>query len=382
MKCKAKILLSISTVLFSSPYFCGAEPLSDSPQDSLSVQVFFQRGYRGVDLHFSSNRERLDSFFRALDSLRLSEGVRIMNSALVESSCSPEGSLSANAALSLRRAESLISLSRGRGLGDAVFSVMSAGADRAGLLPYLSGSSLEEEHFYPLLRQARLTITYDCLDLPAPETRFPTRAVASQASPAYPRHTLNEARTLPQKPVLALRTNLLADAVTSVNLGLEIPLGDHFSLGGDLHLPWWRLRREDITFQLAHASAELRWYPGNSRERLTGFYAGLFVSAGLYDLQAGRLSSGRGVQGEFIMPAGLSAGYSHRVGRRLLLSYGAGAGYIRSDYHRYRMAHGTAHGDIKVISHPWERRRLTGVIPARLSVALSWTVFGRRRAAL
>lgn len=182
-----------------------------------------------------------------------------------------------------------------------------------------------------------------------------------------------EIATVPEKRkvVAAVKTNLLFDAATLVNLGVEFPIGEHFSIAGEAYFPWWQIKSHNITAQLIAGNLEGKYWFGNrtNRERLTGFFTGIYTGAGYYDFQFGN-----GVQGEFFIMGGLSFGYAHKISEHLRLEYSLGAGYINTTYREYEPAKGTKYGDIKVIVYPWEEKRLTGVLPTKASVSLVWTI--------
>ncbi len=48
----------------------------------------------------------------------------------------------------------------------------------------------------------------------------------------------------PQKVLFGVGTNLLFDAVSRVNVSLDIPVGKHWDITADYVFPWWRLTAE------------------------------------------------------------------------------------------------------------------------------------------
>lgn len=177
-------------------------------------------------------------------------------------------------------------------------------------------------------------------------------------------------------PVLAAKSNLLFDAATIVNLSVEAPLGDRYSISADAYFPWWKNESCDITIQLMAATLEGRYWFGHrdTCPRLTGWFGGLYAGGGYYDFQLG----GDGVQGELFIVGGLSAGYAHTISKHLRLEYSVGLGYLMTDYRKYTTAQSAEHGKIKVREYPWEDKRLSGILPSKLSVSLVW-IFNRRK---
>ncbi len=135
-------------------------------------------------------------------------------------------------------------------------------------------------------------------------------------------------------PALALKTNLLYDVVSAVNVELELPLGESWSLAGEYIFPWWLNERKQNAFQLISGSLELRRWFGNRdyRSRLTGWFGGFSLGGGYYDLE----KNGKGYQGEFFVPR-LNLGYAHEISQngRWRMEYAFGLGYLRSKYREY-----------------------------------------------
>lgn len=134
---------------------------------------------------------------------------------------------------------------------------------------------------------------------------------------------------------IALKTNLFYDAVSAVNLGVEVPCGDHWSVCADWLCPWWSDYDSQYCFQIMQGGLEGRYWFGNREVRplLTGFFIGISASAGIYDIM---FRKDKGFQGEFLT-AGLTCGYAHTVSRsgNWRLEYSLGAGYVGSQYSKY-----------------------------------------------
>lgn len=137
-----------------------------------------------------------------------------------------------------------------------------------------------------------------------------------------------------QYPVLALRTNML---VPALNFGLEVPLGNSWSVSGDYYYPWvWPHPINKNCFELLGWSLEGRYWFGKNRnieDRLQGHSIGIYGAAGYYDFERNYA----GQQGEFIS-TGLDYTYALPVGRksRLHLEFTIAVGYIHSwarNYH-------------------------------------------------
>ncbi|MFI3331815.1 MAG: DUF3575 domain-containing protein [Rikenellaceae bacterium] len=142
-----------------------------------------------------------------------------------------------------------------------------------------------------------------------------------------------EVDTLPRRILFALKTNLLYDAVSAINLGVEIPIGSRYSLEAEWIFPWWLSDSRQRCFEMLCGTLEGRYWFGDRSlyEPLTGWMCGLYVGGGYYDLEW----DGTGYQGEFMLMGGLSGGYAHRVGRRMRLEYSLGVGVLMTKYRKY-----------------------------------------------
>lgn len=107
---------------------------------------------------------------------------------------------------------------------------------------------------------------------------------------------------------------------------------------------------------------------------MTGFFAGVYGGAGIFDFQLGKLTRGCGVQGDFYIFGGLSAGYAHQIGKNLRMEYSLGVGYLSCEFREYESVKDTKYGDIKVIPYPWTIKRFSGILPTKASVSLVWVL--------
>ena len=84
------------------------------------------------------------------------------------------------------------------------------------------------------------------------------------------------------------------------------------------------------------------------------------------------------MQGNVFLLLGLQAGYAHSIGKNLRLEYSLGLGYIQTEYREYISVKDTKFGDIKAIEYPWETKRMSGVLPSKLSVSLVWMISSKK----
>ena len=171
--------------------------------------------------------------------------------------------------------------------------------------------------------------------------------------------------------VLAVKTNLLFDAVTALNVELEVPAGDSWSVSGEYIFPWWLNEKKQNSFQLISGNLELRRWLGYREEsnRLTGWFGGLFVGGGYFDWERDK----KGYQGEFYLMTGLSGGYAHEISKdgRWRMEYSLGLGYMTAKYREYNARTG--------MDNEWHLiRQKSGNFsfagPLKAKISLVWTL--------
>lgn len=156
------------------------------------------------------------------------------------------------------------------------------------------------EHIYPRLRGASAEVM--CI-VPVPEAVEPEPEPQPEVVEAQPVGTLTpveptdhpEAQAaepkpvVPRYPIFALRSNLL---LPLLNVGVEVPVGKHWSVGADYYYPWvWPKSNNKNCFELIFVSAEARYWFNARDSRVPGrnFLKGHSVAAygawGYYDFE-------------------------------------------------------------------------------------------------
>ena len=172
----------------------------------------------------------------------------------------------------------------------------------------------------------------------------------------------------------ALKTNLLFDVISIVNLELEVPIGNRFSILGGIVFPWWTFdngqadsKRHRI--QLLNANLEGRYWFGDRTKKLTmtGWFAGLYIGGGLYDFEY----NAAGYQSESLLIGGVSGGYSHSINKEgsLRMEYSLGIGYMVTDYIYYQ-SHFAPTGEWHPMYQESGRYSLFG--PTQAKISLVW----------
>lgn len=194
----------------------------------------------------------------------------------------------------------------------------------------------------------------------APATAPAAAAVAPVVVPAAPASP--DTVAFDRKPIFAFRSNLL---LPLMNVGIQIPLGNRFSIGADWYYPflrreWSPLLDQTNCFQALGPGVDFRVYLGrkhrrgrdNWQYRLSGHSLGLYGVCGRYDVEW----QFHGEQAGFWC-AGLDYMWSARIGkrRRMRLDLSIGAGYFKSravEYQVFRPG-GLAYKTGRILDHTW-----------------------------
>ena len=176
-----------------------------------------------------------------------------------------------------------------------------------------------------------------------------------------------------RKPIFALKTNLLFDALTVLNVELEVPIRNRWSVLGEWTFPWWLSKDNSKALQLLNGNVEGRYWFGNrsNRQVMTGWFAGIYAGMGKYDFE----NNSKGYQGDFKLSTGLTAGYAHKINRKgtLRMEYSLGVGYLKTDYKKYR---GSTDDEFLI----WQNDGTLNYFgPTRAKVSLVWMLFAKRK---
>lgn len=135
-------------------------------------------------------------------------------------------------------------------------------------------------------------------------------------------------------PRIALKSNLMHDALLTPDLGIELSLGKRFSISAEGVWAHWSKDASHRYWRVHGGWAELRvWLGEKSRQRaLTGHHLGVYGSAHTFDFEFG----GKGWQSHNpVYSTGLSYGYSFALNRRLNLDLSARIGYLGGSVTKY-----------------------------------------------
>ncbi len=134
---------------------------------------------------------------------------------------------------------------------------------------------------------------------------------------------------------IALKTNLLYDALLVPNVGAECYLGRDWSVSANGMLAWWSKDSKQHYWRIYGGEVELRKWFGSKAETkpLTGHHLGIYTQIIAYDFELG----GKGYMADpWNYTVGISYGYSHPIARRLNLDFTIGIGYMGGEYKKYK----------------------------------------------
>ena len=140
---------------------------------------------------------------------------------------------------------------------------------------------------------------------------------------------------------VAVKTNLLADVLTSPNIGVEVKLSRRFSVEADFHYNPFPSGK-DIRWKHWMLQPELRYW---TCQPFGGHFFGVHLMYGVYNVGNVKLPFGilKGIrtsryEGDF-MGAGLSYGYHFILSPRWSIETSIGVGFLHNKYERYRCFH-------------------------------------------
>lgn len=134
---------------------------------------------------------------------------------------------------------------------------------------------------------------------------------------------------------VALKSNLLHDALLTPDFGIELKLPGRFSAEVEGIMAWWSNDRRHHCWRIYGGWAEARYWLGDKplERALTGHHVGLYGSVHSFDFEFGE---GHGRQTPGVMwGAGVSYGYSWKLNERLNLDLGARLGYAEGEVTKY-----------------------------------------------
>ena len=379
---KIVMVVLMPTTLLANAY-------AASIQDSLRTTIYFRPGYSLLELSYRDNAANMKALTQGIQTIKGNPCVQLQHIRIL-SAASPEGNSALNKRVAKRRGERLRDyLKETLVLPDSIFTVSSAGEDWQGLasliakektpwrnkalqiirhtpewvtrngkvvdgrkrqLQNLDGGKawkyMLDNHFYTLRTGA--VVVCEVKTLAAESTPSAAEASLEQArseqasqspsSPPFPAipsqvHPSSESQPPPVASYLALKSNLLYDALLVPNLSLEASIGSGWTLGAGGMLAWWSKDAKHRYWRIYGGDLEIRKYFGtlSKSKPLQGHHLGIYGDFLTYDFEFGA----KGYQSKATYAAGIKYGYSHPIATRLNLDFALGIGYLHSNYKTY-----------------------------------------------
>ena len=335
-----------------------------------TLEVHFRVGQSNLDLGYADNERRIADFTRLVQQ-RYAHASKESMQLNVYAGASPEGPAELNRRLGEQRGIALKEILENR-LGGLVehITVINQGARWGGLSKMIEQSNepwkydvlkvLAEEPAdewtkdprETKLRQLRRGEIWKVLNSKyLPQLRSSGSAVIMELTEEQLRDTLVIRDTIvylpepcivceepaDQRPVWAVKTNLLLWGVIAPNIQVERALGktNRWSIEGEFFWPWYTWSKNTHAEQFMNLGVELRYWLGNRAKHhsLDGWHIGPAIAAGYYDFE---WKKSEGWQGEYLNVY-CNFGYQKRWGKRKqwAVDGGIGLGYIPTKFRHY-----------------------------------------------
>lgn len=168
---------------------------------------------------------------------------------------------------------------------------------------------------------------------------------------------------------VAVRTNLLYDAMLLPTIGLEWRVNPSLGVKLDGSLSWWGGNTGKVQ-KMWLLNPEVRWYLLDSKR----FYAGVSGSYGEYNIYkyplGNLLKDDTGYQGT-LWNAGVTVGYQLCLSRQFSVDFNLGIGYTCSEYDSFGMT-----DKVRVYKTRDKTKNFWG--PTQAGISLVWTIGGNK----
>lgn len=365
-----------------------------------TLQIYFRQGHSEIDSTLHGNSATLSR----LDSILKPEGMRLRNIRIV-GSASPEGGVNLNNHLSDHRAERILNIiernqeiiegnqintNRGNAFENRDIEFSFVGRDWATLLKYAKNDpnipyhietisllekinkELSEEdgeretdrflirlkelrngepyaylysNIFPSLRASRVYLKYYILPPFDGNITCPNLSIGNLHPSDDIVFSHFDYSSLPRekrKFYMALKTNMLYDALALPSLSAEFYLGKNFSAVANWTYGWWDTDRTHHYWRAYGGDLAVRWWFGRKalEKPLTGHHIGVYGGIFTYDFEFGGTGYMGGLPHETLWNrslrmAGIEYGYSLPVAKRLNIDFTIGIGYMGGKYIKY-----------------------------------------------
>lgn len=177
-------------------------------------------------------------------------------------------------------------------------------------------------------------------------------------------------QAVPAKPYcVAVRTNVLYDAMLLPTLGIEWRINSNVGIKLDGSLSWWGGSSDKVQ-KMWLLNPEVRWYLLRDKR----FYVGASGNYGQYNIYkypiGSIVSKDTGYQGS-MWNAGVTVGYQLYLSRCFSVDFNLGLGYTRFDYDTFGITDG-----VRVYKERDRTKNFWG--PTQAGISLVWTIGGNK----
>lgn len=386
-----------------------------------SAEIRFHVSRSNLDLSLDSNSRHLDRMLDFLSVHESADSIFRIKRINVSGAASPEGPDNFNISLSHRRADAIFDYFRTRTeLPDSATRFVYKGRDWQGLydmvvadtlLPYHTeileilypvgeGGDISAQQgdvmlrrlkslhggapysymlreMFPSLRRSTLTVSYDKINNPLLIPSLRSGLTGPDIVPVLDDIVVTGniyGDVVRCRPFyMALKTNMLFDALALPNISAEFYLGKNLSISGNWMYGWWDNDRRHDYWRAYGGDITLRyWFGKASRLKpLTGHHIGIYGGVVTYDFELGGKGYMGGRPGHSLWDrcmhvAGVEYGYSLPVARRLNIDFTIGIGYMGGLEEKYEPA-----GD----KYEWiSTNRRTWIGPTKAEISLVWLI--------
>lgn len=194
--------------------------------------------------------------------------------------------------------------------------------------------------------------------------------LGAHALEAYRDSTKGGAIVEPQKAYhMSLKTNALYSALAIPNIGIELQLGNKWSLSANWMYAWWHNDHKHHYWRTYGGDIAIRKYWGEASKKRTfgGHHFGVYGQLLTYDFEWG----GRGYMSDkWTYGGGLEYGYSFGIGERFNLDLTLGVGYLTGEYMEY---------DPTDDCYVWKfTKKQNWIGPTKAEVSLVWLLWQQK----
>ncbi|MDE7380995.1 MAG: DUF3575 domain-containing protein [Muribaculaceae bacterium] len=388
-----------------------------------SAQIQFQQSKSQLNLSLGNNQKELDRLVGFMNRYKNPDSLFTLHRVKVIGGASPEGSVAINERLSRLRADNIFDyFSTRESIPDSVTSFEFLGRDWKGLrslvefdtrVPYqrevlsllddiitanpenavVSDKGLKQlrqlragipylylyNNLFPRLRESKLYVEYirkpslpQMADtLPAPDV---TEILLPPVVEILPEPEFIEPPTIQCRPFyMAVKTNMLYDALALPNIGIEFYVGKNWSVGGNWMYGWWDSNKRHRYWRAYGGDLYVRrWFGSKALEKpLTGHHIGVYGGVVTYDFEFGGKGYMGGLPDKTLWDrcnyiGGIEYGYSLPIARRLNIDFTIGVGYMGGKVQEYAPENG---------HYVWQKtKNLHWVGPTKAEISLVWLI--------